>query len=343
VVVRIRLTGTALARVRFAISPVFETVMAVDALRRPGAHAVHQPWLSWARSRLGDRAVDLPNLDRPDLGLLLGLLDAEAKPSYLMPIPDDRMPDLPTELRRMRSTVAAQVQRDLDRRKGPLPRPLRDLRADPRAGLARLVATIQAVHDALLAPYWPRMVRLLEADIAVRAAMLADEGSEAVFAGLHRDIDWSDGELVLHAGRRPENPTMVDVAGHGLILSPSVFAWPNTWTETRPARAGILRYPARGIATVWEERPAAPDAIAALIGRTRAELLELLAAPATTGGLAGRLGITAGAVSQHLNVLRAAGLVATRRDGRAVMHFRTTRGDALVNRQEATDAPGRRF
>ena len=126
---------------------------------------------------------------------------------------------------------------------------------------------------------------------------------------------------------------MVDVAGHGLILSPSVFAWPNTWTETRPARAGIVRYPARGIATVWEDRPATPDAIAALIGRTRAELLELLAAPATTGGLARRLGITSGAVSQHLNVLRAAGLVATRRDGRAVMHLRTARGDALVNRQ----------
>jgi DNA-binding transcriptional ArsR family regulator len=110
-----------------------------------------------------------------------------------------------------------------------------------------------------------------------------------------------------------------------------VFAWPYTWTETRPARAGIVRYPARGIATVWEDRPAAPDAIAALIGRTRADLLELLAAPATTGALAARLGVTAGAVSQHLNVLRAAGLVATRRDGRAVVHMRTMRGDALVH------------
>jgi len=210
---------------------------------------------------------------------------------------------------------------------------LRELAAEPRAGLARLVATIRAVHDVLLAPYWPRMVRLLEADIAVRAATLAAEGSEAVFAGLHRDIDWADGELVLHAGRRPDRLATVDVAGHGLILSPSVFAWPYTWTETRPARAGIVRYPARGIATVWEARPAAPDAIAALIGRTRAELLELLAAPATTGTLAARLGITAGAVSQHLNVLRAAGLVATRRDGRALMHLRTMRGDALVHEE----------
>jgi DNA-binding transcriptional ArsR family regulator len=321
-VVRIRLTGTALARVRFAISPVFETVLAVEALRRPGAHAVHQPWLSWAKPRLSQL---------PDLGLLLALLDDEAKPSYLMPIPDDRMPDLDTELRRMRSTPSAQVHRDLQRRPGTLPKPLREPRDEPRAGLARLVATIRAVHDVLLAPSWPRIVRLLEADIAVRASALAAQGSEAVFAGLHRDVDWADGELILQAGRRPDRLTVVDVAGHGLILSPSVFAWPYTWTETRPARAGIVRYPARGIATVWESRPAAPDAVAALIGRTRAELLELLGAPGTTGDLAGRLGITAGAVSQHLNVLRAAGLVVTRRDGRAVIHLRTMRGDALVH------------
>jgi len=327
VVVRIRLAGTALARVRFAISPVFETVLAVEALRRPGAHAVHQPWLSWARHRLRE----LP--DVLDLGLLLALLDDEAKPSYLMPIPDDRMPDLDTELRRMRSTPSGQVHRDLQRRQRALAKPLRKLRDEPRAGLARLVATIRAVHDGLLKPYWPRIVRLLEADIAVRASALAAEGSEAVFAGLHRDIDWADGELVLQAGRRPDRLTVVDVAGHGLILSPSVFAWPYTWTETRPARAGIVRYPARGIATVWESRPAAPDAMAALIGRTRAELLELLAAPATTGDLADRLGVTAGAVSQHLNVLRAAGLVATRRDGRAVIHLRTMRGDALVHQE----------
>src|SRR6185437_1577 len=174
-VVRIRLTGTALARVRFAISPVFETVLAVEALRRPGAHAVHQPWLSWAKPRLSEL---------PDLGLLLALLDNEAKPSYLMPIPDDRMPDLDTELRRMRSTPSAQVHRDLQRRPGTLPKPLRELRDEPRAGLARLVATIRAVHDVLLAPSWPRIVRLLEADIAVRASALAAQGSEAVFAGL---------------------------------------------------------------------------------------------------------------------------------------------------------------
>jgi DNA-binding transcriptional ArsR family regulator len=83
------------------------------------------------------------------------------------------------------------------------------------------------------------------------------------------------------------------------------------------------------VATVWETRRPAPDSLSALLGRTRAELLLQLAEPGTTGELAGRLGVTAGAVSQHLGVLRGAGLVATRRDGRAVLHLRTERAEAL--------------
>ncbi len=321
--VRIQLAGTALSRVRFAISAVFETVMAVDVLRRTGAHAVHLPWVSWARPHLADV---------PDLALLQALLAHEMKPGYLMPVPDEHMPGLDTELRRVRATPTTQVRRDLDRRSGPLPQPLRELYGDPRAGLARVVAAVRACHQVLIGPHWPRIVRLLEADIGHRASALADGGIQAVFADLHRDVSWTDGELVLHPGHRPNQPVTVDLTGHGLVMSPSVFAWPRTWTDIRPAGTGIVRYPARGIATVWETHEPAPDALAALIGRTRAGLLELLAAPATTSELATRLHVTPGAVSQHLNVLRDAGLVITRRHGRTVIHLRTTHADALLQR-----------
>jgi DNA-binding transcriptional ArsR family regulator len=56
----------------------------------------------------------------------------------------------------------------------------------------------------------------------------------------------------------------------------------------------------------------------------------LLVTPTTTGDIASRLDVTAGAVSQHLSVLRAAGLVASHRDGRTLLHLRTARGDALL-------------
>jgi DNA-binding transcriptional ArsR family regulator len=70
--------------------------------------------------------------------------------------------------------------------------------------------------------------------------------------------------------------------------------------------------------------------LSALLGRTRAAMLAALAEPATTSALAARLDVTAGAVSQHLNVLRDAGLVTTARDGRQVLHVRTSRADALL-------------
>jgi len=318
--VRIRLTGAALARLRFAMSPVFETVMAVDVLCRPGAHAVHLPWVARVRPQLSGIT---------DLSLLRALVDDELKPAYLMPVPDDRMPNLDDELRRVRATTTAEVRRDLDRRSGRRPSPLRELYAEPRAGLTRVVEAIRACHRLLVAPHWPRIARILEADIAHRAGILADGGIEAVFADLHRDVAWADGELVLHRDR-PHRPVTVDLTDHGLIMSPSIFCWPRTWTASRPAGDGIVRYPARGVATIWESRSPAPDAIAALIGRTRSALLDLLGAPATTSALAARLHVTAGAVSQHLGVLREAGLVTTRRTGRTVLHLRTERADTLL-------------
>lgn len=283
VAVWVRLAGVGLAKVRFAYSPVFETVMAVDGLRTPGAHAVHLPWVRWARDRLDGI---------PDLTTLLARLEGPAKPADLMPVPDVRMPDLDAELRQV---------------------------AQPEADV------IRHCHDRLIAPHWNRITAVLEADIATRAATLADKGVEAVFHDLHPEVTWTNGELILH--RKPEH--RVDLTDQGLVLSPSVFCWPKAWIAIDPIGQGVLRYPARGIATLWEDRETPPD-LAALIGRTRAHLLTLLEAPKSTTDLASALGVTAGAVSQHIGILRAARLVTTRREGRHVLHMRTTRADTLM-------------
>lgn len=288
--VRISLAGVGLARVRFAYSPVFETVMAVDGLRVPGAHAVHLPWVSWAR----ERAESIQDLD-----VLLDLVAGPVKPAVLMPVPDVRMPDLEAEL----------------------------------AGVpARVADVVRACHEVLVAPFWARITAVLEADIAFRASVLADRGVEAVFGDLHPEVSWSGGELVLYADRRADQPHRVDLSEDGLVLSPSVFCWPRAWAAVDPVGPGVVRYPARGIGTLWEDpAPVVGDELAALIGRTRAALLGLLSAPMSTTQLASRLGVTAGAVSQHVAVLRAARLVTTRREGRAVLHMRTARADALID------------
>jgi DNA-binding transcriptional ArsR family regulator len=172
------------------------------------------------------------------------------------------------------------------------------------------------------------MVRLLDADIAVRAGALAAGGFERLFTDLHDDVVWTGEELIVHPRQSPS--TTVSMRGHGLVLCPSVFCWPRVTASTNPPTVGTLRYPARGVATLWESVEPAPEALANLLGRTRAAILVRLATPQTTGGLAADLGITAGAVSQHLAVLKDAGLVATHREGRTTLHLRTERANALV-------------
>jgi hypothetical protein len=324
VAIRIQLGQLDLARIRFAVSPAYETVMAVSVLRSPGENALHLPWTSWARSRVGDV---------PDLKLLDALTAYRAKPSSLIPPPDVRMPDMADELRRIRAASPRRIRADIEfltRHDVRPPRVLREIHADPDGFLPRIVAALRAAHDVLVEPHWARMIRVLQADIAHRAGVIAEHGAQAVFAALHREVAWREGELIVDGARAPATPPSVELAGQGLVLSPSVFAWSRVTVAMRPIAPGTLRYPARGLANVWAPDAAAPEGLAALLGRTRAAMLRLLAEPATTGDIAARLDVTPGAVSQHLGVLRAAGLVASHRDGRTIMHLRTERGDALL-------------
>ncbi|MDI5909582.1 helix-turn-helix domain-containing protein, partial [Streptomyces sp. 12257] len=76
--------------------------------------------------------------------------------------------------------------------------------------------------------------------------------------------------------------------------------------------------------------PAPGGDLGALIGRTRAAILEDVVTGRTTGELADRLGISGAAASQHTAVLRRAGLLLSVRHGRHVLHTITPAGSALL-------------
>ena len=56
-----------------------------------------------------------------------------------------------------------------------------------------------------------------------------------------------------------------------------------------------------------------------------------MCSPVSTAELAKRTGVTNGGVSQHLAVLRAAGLVMAHRHGRSVFNVRTATAEALLS------------
>ncbi|WP_157251816.1 ArsR/SmtB family transcription factor [Patulibacter americanus] len=309
-----------LARTRFACSVLHETIASLRAVADPAAYAMHLPWLRETTPRIAGM----------DLALLRALVPAEGYvPDFVMPPPDSPMPDLEAELDRVEAAPPDQVRIELaEAFPAGLPPVVRALADDPPATLRVLRAQLAAYFAAALADHWPALRALLQADIAYRARRLAEGGARALFADLHPAVRLRDGGR-LDVATRYHAPTALD--GRGLLLMPSVFAWPSIYAVTDAPWQPTLIYAARGVATSWEPTSdPGPEALARVLGRTRAGLLQALDVPRTGRALADALGITPSAVSQHVGALRDAGLVRTYRDGRHVMSCRTALGDGLL-------------
>ena len=312
--VAIGLSAGAVARIRFAVSCLWEVVAAVRVLRDPGSHAVHLPWV---------RRVAVPRDT-----LLWELVPREPAylPDFLTPPPAGLTPELGAELARLRATPAAVVREHLDLY-GHRPPAVRELYADPATGLARLSTEIEAFWHTAVAPDWSRIQLLLDAEIFARARALAEDGAAGLLNDLHERVRWEAGTLSISK----RYCTAEDVSdGTGLVLVPSVFVWPAV-LSIFAGDVPQLAYPARGVATLWEPRRESTDALGAVLGRGRTRLLLELDSPSSTTELARRTGMTAGGVSQHLSVLRAAGLVAAHRQGRSVLNVRTALAEALLS------------
>jgi hypothetical protein len=316
-VIEWRFTPDDVARIRFAFSPLVEAVLSLIVLRAPAAHSLHLPWVRATR----------PLAAHLDLSELFALVPVRGDTAdFLTPPPTSPLPDFAEELAAVRATPPQRVAAELAGVPGLPERVAVPIRADPQAAIARLTATLQAYWDIALARHWPRIAALLEADVLWRSKRLATGGTAALFEDLHETIGWHGGRL---SAADPHHYSG-SLAGEGLLLVPTVMSWPGVRKMIAPYQPQ-LAYPARGIATLWETGPPpAPRALAALIGPTRAALLTALAEPSSTTGLARRLQVTASAVSQHLSVLRDAGMVTRSRIGRQVLYRRTRTGDTLA-------------
>ncbi|MFC8520905.1 ArsR/SmtB family transcription factor [Streptomyces sp. NPDC057257] len=306
-----------LADTRFAISPLREVMGSLRALRAPALFPLHTEW----------RRSVLARLDPADARLLAALVGQTlALPDFLTPRPTAFAPTIEDQLAVVHATPEEVVRRDLYAAHAPRPVPV-ELRAPVPELLEELCELLLRYWRLAILPHWARMRLVLEADITHRAGQLATGGARLLFSDLHRNLSWRDGELRVGQmiGRH-----RIDGAGRGLRLVPSLFAHkpaPPVGADEAP----MLAYPSRGAATLWEPAPD-PDASAltALLGAPRTTVLRLLAEPLPTVELARRLGVTPSAVSQHLQVLHATGLVSRARDGRRVLYRRSALGDQLA-------------
>ncbi|MFD6970286.1 helix-turn-helix domain-containing protein [Streptomyces sp. NPDC059979] len=317
---RVHFTAEDLLNVRFASEPLplVELAMALVAWQRTDEPAVFGRW----RGRLGQ---ELPGRVRPLLDLLRPDGD---NPEFVEPYARTLEEGLAAVREAGALLTAEELGRAVARAPGAASR-LRALWGQDREAWDRLGVAVRAGHEVAVAPHWTRIRQSFRADVAWRTRLLAAHGIKACLASTHPRAAWSG--TVLEVDRPPHYE--VRLGGRGLLLMPSSF-----WTgrpliapgPDGPDGAYLLLYPALTPLPLVGPGPA-QGALDALLGRTRAAVLQLLVQQRTTSELARDLDISLPSVSEHTRTLRAAGLITTERDGKAVLHSATGLGVDLLH------------
>jgi DNA-binding transcriptional ArsR family regulator len=323
--VTLHLTPPDLRRIRFAASPAFETLAAIRVATGPQAPGHHRRWLESVRPRLDELDLRPITLLQPRRGYT---------PDFLAPPPTGPSASFDDELARIAATpperVRAEIELSLRDTPGARATALgRRLLGEPNEVLRLLTRLVDEAWHALVAPVWPRVRALLDADVAFQSRRLAEGGLDRLFAELHPTLRWNAAADVLT--RELGDDEHRELAGEGLVLMPSAFKSDQVVVVAdRPWQPTVI-YPARGLGGLWEPpRGSADAALGRLIGHTRAALLAELTEPASTTWLAHRHALAPATVSEHLSVLNEARLVTKERHRHEIRYRRTDLGTALL-------------
>jgi DNA-binding transcriptional ArsR family regulator len=322
---RIHFTAQDLARTRVAatLGPLAETLLAARLLRHGHPHDPFGRWRKQVRRQLPPNSSQLASLFAPvplDLFTLTG-----------------RARCLEEGLDVLLAAPRRQLRREIDylATRRTLPPPARALGDGDRETLLELAATLHDLHQAALGAAWSRTRAYLDAAVARHVRVLADGGVGQLLANLHPLTRWRPPVLEVAA-----SPTHGDshLGGRGLVLIPSLFCWPAPillHDLVDDAAPFLLLVPAvrdlTDVAAAWAWENGQGRALVALLGRSRAAVLEAVGDGCTTTELARRAGVSLPSASQHAAVLRDSGLLVTRRVGCAVRHDLTGLGVALLD------------
>jgi DNA-binding transcriptional ArsR family regulator len=309
------------ARMRFALSPLAEVVESLYQLSSRRMSSPHRGWVEATRDGL--RGVDM--------ALLGAVVPAGAYVADFLFAAASDAGGIDDQLRLVAGTQADRIRADVEAVWEPhsVPAPAREMLAEGAAGARRLADALWRYWSVAIEPHWREIRAVLEDDVAYRAGRLTGGGVDALLSSLHPEISVRDEVLQID---KPRHSVEHDLAGDGLLLMPSVFAWPGLVVDKAPDRPASLVYACRGVGTLWGggSEHADDDALGALLGHSRAAILSCLAVPRSTTELARELGQSAPSVSFHLSVLRRSGLVTSWRSGRRVLYRRTPLASGLV-------------
>jgi DNA-binding transcriptional ArsR family regulator len=324
---RIHFTSEDLARTRLADAPdpFWEVVLSAHMLRVRGSEPLLGPWKQAVLEQLpaGSRL-------RAEVDLLLAINPAKGYfPDLLTPA--EAAAGMEEGIEALLSLPRARTRREIGRvadEQGRLDSVTSDLAEGRAKAVKRLAKAIKSFHETAVAPIAERIRVAFEADRAVRAQAFLEGGIAAVLNGLHPNTSFSGSILQIADVVGEED---IYLGGRGLRLVPSFFKETETklMTLADPELPQVLVYPVDRKAGLIAA--AARESLAALVGRTRAALLELTSNGGSTSELARRVSISPAAASQHLSVLREAGLISSTREGNTMRHRMTPLGQAVLS------------
>jgi hypothetical protein len=317
-----RLAPDDISAIRFGISPGHELCHAIRVLQRPDDQPMQWGWLRDVRDRVPREPFELMAVIIGADGYFPDFLTAT--PSWDMD-PDAeaaRLRTVPPEL--FRADLTKMLAQSTGRRQEAIARMIEH----PIRARGMIADAWIELWEALLAPVWPQLERILRADIAVRARRVTTDGIAATVGALHESVTWHGDAVRVRMRLHSE---VLDCRGSGLVLVPSVMSSQRCSVLTEPPAQPTLFYPAQGVTETWARDPAeASRSLGALLSPARAEILLTAHDPRTTSQVAADCGVAVSTASHHLTVLRNSGLVTSARDGARVLHVRTPLGEALV-------------
>lgn len=352
--VTIDIAGLPAERISFAPAPLAELCMALHALSQPAHHPELHSWTSATRasldSCLADRLIEADFMWRSSFSDIFmpfaGIPGGTGRPGATLAEDLDVLDRMDDE----RFVMAALEHCWLALyNEGGGPSPLKDPAARAKAleaaaarGPRQLEFSVRLLDDTDSVRVWLR--RLLEdcgeaffdetwrrieprqaADARHKAELLRHKGLPAALREVSAALSVDEGLTTVTADKMVHGQTTATDprVGPGLVFVPTNFGWPHLLVLHAPGWRPVVHYPLNS-----PELAPVPGSVELLVRRMEAlahpmrmMLCRSLArAPYTTSELARVYGITPPEVSRHLAVLKKAGLLHTRRQGRYVQH-----------------------
>lgn len=295
----LKLTAADLRKVVFVTAEHPETIGALVTVRR----TVDSKFLeSWRENAV----AHLPNRRTP----LLRIIPARGV------VPDELAPEHISA--GSTPAVVTTMRRHLDSAARPGSGRARHIWGAVGGGLLRF-------HHEVIDPVRPSVRRVLSQELSASAAAVMSGGIDAALGRLGDSVRWDPPHLLIDTVHRG----IFEGTGRGIRIVASVF-WRRPAVVIDGYQVPTIVYP---IDAARVDRWATTEETntAALLGATRAAVLELLLVARTTSEVARELGLGLPTVSVHLATLQQNGLATSTRTGRSVHHAITPLGRRVLS------------